>query len=95
MQFFIRLFGLFLISWTYSLPLDSFLDVDGISVAAGTDHVCAIEAHADAPIGGKVRCWGNNEYGKLKPPKNVKFYYHINLLDLRIYLQVFFVQVVS
>ena len=60
-----------LVSFTIPLTTDTFLDIDGISIAPGTDHVCVIEVHAESPIGGRVRCWGKDEHGKLKPPKNV------------------------
>eukprot|EP01041_Mallomonas_annulata_P004789 gene4789-9547_t len=52
------------------LPSDIFLDIDGISIAPGADHMCVIEAHAGTSVGGKVKCWGNDEYGKLDAPQN-------------------------
>jgi len=56
------------------IPSDLFLDIDGISIAPGTDHVCVIEATNEAPVGGKIRCWGHDdEYGKIYPPQDEYF----------------------
>lgn len=65
----------FLPSEVYAIPLPSevFLDIDGISIAPGVDHICVIETHLGSPVGGKARCWGEDVYGRLKVPKNSFF----------------------
>jgi hypothetical protein len=40
---------------------DFYLDIDGVSIAPGVLHVCALEAQ-DNP-GGKLRCWGEQRKG--------------------------------
>ena len=53
---------------------DFFFDVDGISVSATHDHICALEHKHGTEIGGKARCWGfDDESGKLDPPSHVTF----------------------
>jgi hypothetical protein len=53
------------------LPADFYLDVNGISVAVGHDHICALQREEGVDIGGSARCWGRNDYKKCKAPKEV------------------------
>ena len=60
------------------LSLDTFLDTDGLSIGSGTDHICVLTSTRDSPIGGRAICWGNDDYDKLLPPKNVIITHHSN-----------------
>eukprot|EP01038_Epipyxis_sp_PR26KG_P014147 gene14147-18985_t len=49
------------------------MDVDGISIANGHEHICIIEQKHNNDIGGKVQCWGFESYGMLDAPKDLDF----------------------
>lgn len=53
-------------------PSDFFSDIDGISIATGHNHKCALENKIGVDIGGKARCWGDdNRYGEIDAPDDV------------------------
>lgn len=55
--------------------LQFLLDIDGISVSSGREHVCAIEQNpmleAGSRVGGNVQCWGIDYFGRLDAPRDV------------------------
>ena len=50
------------------LPNSFFLDIDGISIAPSSGHMCALEAKPGSEIGGPPVCWGLDTDSLLKPP---------------------------
>jgi hypothetical protein len=64
------------------LPPDFFLDINGVSTGLGADHVCLLEKQPGIELGGRVKCFGNSEYDKLKAPDDVR-------LLLYIFIQIF------
>ena len=57
------------------LSLKFLLDVDGISVSTGREHICAIEQNPMLPagsrVGGNIQCWGIDYLDRLDAPKDV------------------------
>lgn len=54
------------------LPEDSFLNIDGISIAPAYNHLCALESTRDAYMGGVVKCWGiESDENEPRPPLEV------------------------
>lgn len=57
------------------LSLKFLLDVDGISVSTGREHICAIEQNPMQPagsrVGGNIQCWGVDYLERLDAPKDV------------------------
>ena len=67
--------------------LSFLLDIDGISVSTGREHICAIEQNpmleAGSRIGGNVQCWGIDYFGRLDAPRDVhKYPFPIKLTQL-------------
>jgi hypothetical protein len=53
-------------------PSDFFSDIDGISIATGHNHKCVLENKIGVDMGGKARCWGDdNRYGEIDAPEDV------------------------
>lgn len=57
------------------LSLDTFLDVEGVSMAITNDRICALsKPRGDIDIGGEAVCWGiTHEDSIFKPPKQELF----------------------
>jgi hypothetical protein len=60
-----------------SLPTDFFLDVDGVSIAPGVNHICVLEAQPGIDIGGRPTCWGAKDHDKCNAPKDVSCCYYV------------------
>lgn len=55
-----------------SLPVDFYLDAEGIAIAPGFDHLCVLERLPGIDFGGRPRCWGRNDFQKTEAPKEVR-----------------------
>ena len=43
-----------------------------LSVCSGNNHICALAVKHNSDVGGRARCWGDEEEeGKTDPPKDV------------------------
>jgi hypothetical protein len=69
---------------SYEVTINEFgdnflLDVDGISVSTGREHICALEQiqgnNNGEGIGGRIHCWGWDSNGRLNAPQDVCFLY--------------------
>mmetsp|Transcript_28695 Transcript_28695/g.27492 ORF Transcript_28695/g.27492 Transcript_28695/m.27492 type:complete len:319 (-) Transcript_28695:52-1008(-) len=60
---------------SFATPRSGFhSDIDGISIAPGSGHICVLEMKHGTDIGGRARCWGDEEEdGKTQPPPDVTF----------------------
>lgn len=52
-----------------NLPSDFFLDIDGIGIAPGHNHICVLERQPGVEVGGRPHCWGKNDHKKSNPPE--------------------------